>query len=137
VLIQTHHPDHPLLRTLASQGYPAFATAALAERREALLPPFAYQALLRAEAVEAERATAFLKAARALAEPIADGLELLGPAPAPMERRAGRYRAHLLLQATKRQDLHRFLDRWVGQLWAQCPDRHVRWALDVDPMELY
>jgi len=137
VLIQTHHPDHPLLRILTSQGYPAFATAALVERQDAWLPPFAYQALLRAEAVEAERATAFLKAARALAEPIADGLELLGPAPAPMERRAGRYRAHLLLQATRRQDLHRFLDRWVGQLWAQRPDRHVRWALDVDPMELY
>ena len=137
VLIQTHHPDHPLLRTLAFQGYPAFATAALAERREALLPPFAHQALLRAEAVDAERATAFLKAARVLAEPIADGLELLGPAPAPMERRAGRYRAHLLLQAARRQDLHRFLNRWVGQLWAQRPDRHVRWALDVDPMELY
>jgi primosomal protein N' (replication factor Y) len=137
VIIQTHHPDHPLLRTLASQGYPAFAEAALAERREAQLPPFAHQALLRAEAVDAERATAFLKAARALAEPIADGLELLGPAPAPMERRAGRYRAHLLLQAARRPDLHRFLDRWVTELWAQRPDRQVRWALDVDPTELY
>ena len=137
VLIQTHHPDHPLLRILTSQGYPAFAEAALAERREALLPPFAHQALLRAEAADSERAMAFLRAARALAEPIADGLELLGPAPAPMERRAGRYRAQLLLQAARRQDLHRFLDRWIGQLWAQRPDRAVRWALDVDPMELY
>ena len=137
VIIQTHHPDHPLLRTLAFQGYPAFAEAALAERREAQLPPFAHQALLRAEAVDAERATAFLKAARALAEPIADGLELLGPAPAPMERRAGRYRAHLLLQAVRRPDLHRFLDRWIVELWALRPDRQVRWALDVDPTELY
>lgn len=137
VLIQTHHPDHPLLHTLTSQGYPAFAAAALAERREALLPPFVHQALLRAEAVDSERAIAFLKAARALAEPIADGLELLGPAPAPMERRAGRYRAHLLLQAARRQDLHRFLDRWIDQLWAQRPDRAVRWALDIDPIALY
>ena len=122
---------------MVSEGYPAFATAALAERQAALLPPFAHQALLRAEAATAEQATAFLRAARALAEPIADGLELLGPAPAPMERRAGRYRAQLLAQAGQRQDLHRFLDRWAPQLRAQCDDRRVRWSLDIDPMDLY
>ncbi|TVR61571.1 MAG: primosomal protein N' [Candidatus Competibacteraceae bacterium] len=137
VIIQTHHPDHPLLRVLVSQGYPAFATAALAERQAALLPPFAHQALLRAEAADPERATAFLTAARALADPLADGVELLGPAPAPMERRAGRYRAQLLLQATHRQVLHRFLDRWTARIWARNADRQVRWSLDVDPMELY
>ena len=137
VIIQTHHPEHPLLRILVTQGYPAFATAALAERQAALFPPFAHQALLRAEAADLDRATAFLNAARALAEPIADGLELLGPAPAPMERRAGRYRAHLLLQATQRQPLHRFLDLWIAQLWAQPADRQLRWSLDVDPVELY
>ena len=137
VVIQTHHPDHPLLRVLVAEGYPAFAAAALAERQAALLPPFAHQALLRAEAVDPERATAFLNAARTLAEPVADGLELLGPAPAPMERRAGRYRAHLLLQATRRQDLHRFLGLWIARLWARPADRQIRWSLDVDPMELY
>ncbi len=137
VMIQTHHPDHPLLRVLVSAGYPAFAAAALAERQAALLPPFAYQALLRAEAGELERAIAFLNAARALAEPITEDLELLGPAPAPMERRAGRYRANLLIQATQRQSLHRFLDRWTALLRAERGDRQVRWSLDVDPMELY
>ncbi|MDG4552772.1 MAG: primosomal protein N' [Candidatus Competibacter sp.] len=137
VVIQTHHPDHPLLRVLVSQGYPAFAAAALEERQAAWLPPFAHQALLRAEAVEPERATAFLQAARTLADSRADGIELLGPAPAPMERRAGRYRAHLLLQATRRQDLHRFLDPWIAQLRAEHADRRVRWSLDVDPMELF
>ncbi len=137
VIIQTHHPDHPLLRILVSQGYPAFAAAALMERQAAALPPFAHQALLRAEAATAEQATVFLHTARALAEPIADGLELLGPAPAPMERRAGRYRAQLLLQAVHRQDLHHFLDLWTPRLWAQRNDHRVRWSLDVDPMELY
>ena len=137
VLIQTHQPDHPLLRVLVSQGYPAFATAALAERHAALLPPFAHQALLRAEAATAEQATAFLRVGLALAEPIAADVELLGPAPAPMERRAGRYRAQLLVQAAQRQRLHRFLDLWVPLLWAERGDRGVRWSLDVDPMELY
>ncbi|MCP5195575.1 MAG: primosomal protein N' [Gammaproteobacteria bacterium] len=137
VIIQTHHPDHPLLRTLVSRGYAAFAAEALMERQMALLPPFAYQALLRAEAVDPERATLFLQMALKLAEPLADDLELLGPAPAPMERRAGRYRAHLLIQATQRQILHRFLDRWALQLWAERTDRQVRWSLDIDPLELY
>ncbi|HOB61016.1 MAG TPA: primosomal protein N' [Candidatus Competibacteraceae bacterium] len=137
VIIQTHHPDHPLLRLLATQGYPAFAAAALDERQAAALPPFAHQALLRAESADPERAMAFLQAARALAEPLAAGLELLGPAPAPMERRAGRYRAHLLLQAVRRQDLHDFLEIWTVQLRKKPLDRHIRWSLDVDPMELY
>jgi len=137
VLIQTHHPNHPLLKILVSQGYPAFAAAALTERRAAWLPPFTHQALLRAEAVAAEQATAFLRAGLALAEPLADGVELLGPAPAPMERRAGRYRAQLLLQAAQRQDLHRFLDLWVPLLRTQHRDHRVRWSLDVDPIELY
>ncbi|MBK7983709.1 MAG: primosomal protein N' [Candidatus Competibacteraceae bacterium] len=137
VLIQTHQPDHPLLRVLVSQGYPAFATAALAERQAALLPPFAHQALLRAEATTAEQATAFLRIGLALAEPIAEDVELLGPAPAPMERRAGRYRAQLLVQAAQRQPLHRFLERWVPLLWAERGERSVRWSLDVDPIELY
>ena len=132
-----NHPDHPLLRILVSRGYPAFAAATLAERQAALLPPFAHQALLRAEAVAAEQATAFLRDARALAEPFADGVELLGPVPAPMERRAGRYRAQLLLQAAQRQPLHRLLEAWVARLWAQRHEHRVRWSLDVDPLELY
>lgn len=136
VIIQTRHPQHPLLRILVSAGYPAFASAALAERQAAMLPPFAYQALLRAEAADASCATTFLKTACALAQPLAAAVEVLGPAPAPMERRAGRYRAHLLLQAAQRQDLHRFLDQWLPLLHAERPDRQLRWSLDVDAQEL-
>jgi primosomal protein N' (replication factor Y) len=137
VLIQTHHPDHPLLRLLVTQGYPDYAVAALLERQATSLPPFAHQALLRAEAAVAEQATTFLRAGRALAEPIAAGVELLGPAPAPMERRAGRYRAQLLAQATQRQTLQHFLDHWASLLWAEHSKHRVRWSLDIDPIELY
>jgi primosomal protein N' (replication factor Y) len=96
VIIQTHHPDHPLLRTLVFQGYPAF------RRSGASRTASRTAAALRSSGAAAGRSRRcgtghrFSKAARALAEPIADGLELLVPAPAPMERRAGRYRAHLL-----------------------------------------
>ncbi len=137
VVIQTHHPEHPLLHLLLARGYGAFAEAALAERAEASLPPYSALALLRAEAVDAHAPQAFLEAARAIAEEAGvAGVQLLGPVSAPMERRAGRTRAQLLLQAPRRATLHRLLERclphWEGLKLA----RRVRWSLDVDPMEM-
>ncbi|MDH3590172.1 MAG: primosomal protein N', partial [Gammaproteobacteria bacterium] len=64
------------------------------------------------------------------------GIELLGPAPAPMPRRAGRYRAQLLIQGA-RQPLQSFLSTWKPNLAALEHARRVRWSLDVDPMELF
>jgi primosomal protein N' (replication factor Y) len=138
VLIQTHHPDHPLLNMLLQQGYEAFAKAALEERRQAHWPPFSHLALLRAEAVEQSLPMNFLAHARKLAE--AHGIrevQLLGPIPAPMERRAGRFRAQLLLQAENRAPLHRLLTPWVLELEKDKLGRKVRWSLDVDPQEMY
>ncbi len=136
VLIQTHVPDHPLLQTLLSDGYAAFASRALEERRLAELPPFAALALLRAEAPAQAAPTAFLDAARAAAEALRPpGVQLWGPIPAPMERRAGRYRAQLMLQALHRTELQRLLGAWVDALEQLPSGRKVRWSLDVDPME--
>lgn len=137
VLIQTHHPDHPLLRTLITQGYGAFAKAALGERREACLPPYGHQALLRADAAKLELAYDFLNAARDFAAGLERNVEVMGPVPAPMERRAGRYRAQLLIQAHRRQVLHEFLDHWTGFLATLKPFRQVRWSLDIDPADLF
>jgi primosomal protein N' (replication factor Y) len=136
VLIQTHHPDHPLLRQLVAAGYPAFAAAALAEREAAGLPPFRSLALLRAEAVDARAPDAFLSAAHDAAGPAA-GVEFWGPVPAPMERRAGRFRAQLLLVARDRGRLHRLLADWVPRLGGLKPARKVRWSIDVDPIDLF
>lgn len=137
VLIQTHHPDHPLLRLLIDGGYHAFAEAALAERREAAFPPYSHMALLRAEATDRDAPLAFLQEARGLAEPLAQGkVALWGPVAAPMERRAGRFRAQLLLQAAQRPDLHRLLGEWIVSLDGLKSARRVRWSLDVDPVDL-
>jgi primosomal protein N' (replication factor Y) len=137
VLIQTHHPDHPLLRTLLTEGYHRYAAAALAERREAELPPYVSLALLRAEATAADAPTRFLAEALTLARELATaGVILLGPIPSPMERRAGRYRAQLLVQAAQRSELHRLLDAWLPPLSQLPAGRKVRWSLDVDPMEM-
>ena len=94
VLIQTHHPDHPLLQTLLHSGYQAFAMAALQERQAAGLPPSRHLVLLRCESVEIRAAQTFLQEAADCARQVdLNDIELFGPIPAPMERRAdGRWR---------------------------------------------
>ncbi len=137
VLIQTHHPEHPLLQVLIREGYRHFGEAALAERRQAALPPFSCFALLRAEAPQRERVMAFLEEARARAVQLGDErVQSLGPVPAPMERRAGRFRAQLLVQSTERPALHALLAPWLSELEALQSARRVRWSLDVDPQEM-
>jgi len=142
VIIQTHLADHPLLIQLTEQGYFAFAEQALSERRAAGLPPFSHLALLRAEAHKPGQAEGFLdeactEAERLLKDMALGGIELLGPVPAPMERRAGRYRAQLLVQANARAPLHKLLATWLLTLENMPSGRQVRWSLDVDPVDLY
>jgi primosomal protein N' (replication factor Y) len=142
VLIQTEFPDHPLLLSLLAEGYEGFALAALKERGEASWPPFSRLAAVRDSAKTAEAALAFLTDARKAAEDLRASrggrvVRLLGPAPAAMAKRAGRYHAQLLLESADRTALHRFLDAWLPALEALPSGRRVRWALDVDPIELF
>ncbi len=136
VLLQTRQPDHPLLRTLIREGYPAFAAAALLERREAELPPYSYQALWRADA-QTEEAPALLLGR--LAELAAGPSEVLalGPVPAPMPRQAGRFRQQLLLQSAERKPLHELVDRLILHLPSLPEAKKVRWSVDIDPLDLY
>jgi len=137
VLIQTYHPDHPLLTRLIRQGYASFAEAALKERLQAGFPPYSRLALLRAEATESEAAMAFLNQAKKQAEPLNSdgGVQLWGPVAAPMEKRGGWYRAQLLLQTSQREVLHRLLSQWLPTLSAGT--NKMRWSLDVDPQDLF
>jgi primosomal protein N' (replication factor Y) len=138
VLIQTEYPEHPLLTQLIAGGYDAFAKAALEERKAARWPPFARIAVLRAEASRREIPLEFLDRARELAEALAErDVEVLGPATAPMERRAGLYRAQLLLHAPSHSPLQRLLARWLPAVEELPEARKVRWSLDVDPLELF
>ena len=135
VLLQTHHPEHPLLQTLVGGGYHAFADGELALREAAGFPPFAHLALLRAEAKRAELPLQFLQLAKTLLE--GSGIDLHGPLPAPMPRRAGYVRSQLLLAAPARAALHVALEGAVPALYAAPEARRVRWSLDVDPLDLY
>jgi primosomal protein N' (replication factor Y) len=136
VLLQTHHPDHPLLATLLDGGYPALAAQLLAERRDAGLPPFGHLALLRAEHADAATVPAFLAAAIGTI-PTPSGIALHGPLPAPMPRRAGAHRGQVLVEARDRTVLQSFLPSWLGAIRALPLQRRVRWSIDVDPIDLY
>src|SRR5690606_24015659 len=97
VLIQTQHPAHPLIECLLARGYGAFAELALESRRQAGWPPFSHLAMWRAEAAQRAPARAFLERVRASAAAARSAeVKVLGPAPAPMERKGGRYRMQLL-----------------------------------------
>lgn len=144
VLLQTHHPEHPLLLTLISGGYHAFAATELAQREAAGFPPFAPLALLRAESQQAQPPMAFLQAARRVLAPHAgrdaQGMPTLlldGPVVAPMPRRAGVYRAQLLIACDQRPRLHAILDAALPDIYALPEARRARWSLDVDPVDLY
>jgi primosomal protein N' (replication factor Y) len=138
VVLQTRHPDHPLLQVLVREGYPAFARAAAAERAAAALPPYAYQALWRAEAAQAEAPARFLGQLGALAgQQGGAALRVLGPAPAPLARRAGRYRWQLLLQSAQRAELHGTVERLLAAAPNLEDARRVRWSIDIDPVDLY
>jgi primosomal protein N' (replication factor Y) (superfamily II helicase) len=138
VLIQTEYPEHPLLAQLVTGGYDAYAEAALRERKDASWPPYARIAVLRAEAAGRDVPMAFLDLARELAQSCGvAGIELLGPAAAPMERRAGHYRAQLLLHAKGHAQLQRLFSRWLPLVEDLREARKVRWSLDVDPLELF
>jgi primosomal protein N' (replication factor Y) (superfamily II helicase) len=137
VLIQTEFPDHPLLTHLLAQGYDGFARASLEERAQAAWPPFSRLAALRDSARQPTAALAFLTEARRLARRPPGGVRLLGPVPAAIHKRAGRYHAQLLIEARERRPLHAFLDGWLPAVEQLKSARAVRWSLDVDPMELF
>ncbi|MFQ5470448.1 MAG: primosomal protein N' [Gammaproteobacteria bacterium] len=139
VFIQTHYPDNPLLNQLLQHDYSSFSRQLLEERRQAKLPPFTSLAILRAEATNEQLPVQFLQDARALGENshTEDHASILGPVPAPMERRAGRYRAQLLIQSDRRSSLQIFLRSWIPNFDSLRSSKKVKWSIDVDPADIF
>ena len=136
VILQTREPSHPMLQLLLARGYAGLADALLEERKMTQMPPFAHLALLRAESVKPQAALDFL--ARARTEFGNDSRVTIGdPVSAPMERRAGRYRAQLLLQSTSRPALQALLKDAIPRVEALKEARKARWSIDVDPADLF
>lgn len=132
VLIQTRYPQHPLYGALMAHDYDRFANGLLEERQMAGLPPFLYQALLRAEAKELSIAIEFLQqAAESVEHP---GIVINDPIPMTMTRVANVDRAQLLLESASRPALQAFLKVWMGVLREM--KSRVRWSLEVDPVDI-
>ena len=134
VVLQTHYPDHPLLTTLLEKGYQAFAEETLKLRHNMGLPPFSFQALFKTQCRHSEEAeNALSQLASFFYEQKIEGLQVLGPIPAPFSKKAGQYRWQLLLQHASRKQLQAALSRYSPEL---IKSSQVRLILDVDPLDL-
>ena len=140
VFIQTRFPEHSFFQFLQAHDFNSFAAAQIEQRLGAGFPPFGFFALLRAESTHQSKALQFLKRAREFLLPNED-LLVLDAVPAPMARRAGRYRAQLLLSSSKRSALNNCLQFWLSHLGENADAKKlansVRWSIDIDPMDFY
>jgi primosomal protein N' (replication factor Y) len=138
VYIQTRNPHHPVLTAAMGADYEEFARVELAERKSAGYPPYRRVALVRvssescAESEEAAKLLArwFAEAVRALS------VQVLGPAPAPLEKLRGRFRHHLLLRAPANEPAP--LRKLIAHFSENGPNagRNVKLSIDVDPVNL-
>ena len=144
VLIQTGNPDNTQLQSLIHQGYDAFAQDILNQRRTVDLPPFSYITLITSEAPNPQPVEEFLSNSAAVAREIIEannlggpeGVMVMGPMPAPMERRQGRMRWQLHLQARNRKPLHNLLYRLLPMMEQDPLTRKIRWSIDIDPQDM-
>jgi primosomal protein N' (replication factor Y) len=139
VLIQTHHPENPLLLELLHGGYRRFAQSAMTERQCANLPPFTYMALIRCESVQQDASLQFLAEISAILKSTINQKRLnvhsSGGMPAPMPKRAGKSRWQLALTSSNRQPLQQLLSLTKEDIYQLKSARKVRWSIDIDPMD--
>jgi len=137
VLVQTLHPQHPWLQLLVQGGYAAFIKPLLAERRSLGLPPFSNLALIRVESPRQQDAMQLLARLKQRIMRDHPSVELVGPVPAMLQRRAGRFRYQLLLNHAARAPLHAALKQACSELEAHRLPARTRWVVDVDPIGEY
>ncbi|MEB3415393.1 primosomal protein N' [Alteriqipengyuania sp. WL0013] len=129
VLLQTRHPEAAVIQALVEGDRDAFYEAETEARRHAGAPPFGrWAAIIVSSEDEAEARSA----AKLLggSKPAADGIDIYGPAPAPLSLLRGRYRYRLLVNARRNADLQKVIRSWLGG--HEFP-RGVRVAIDIDP----
>jgi primosomal protein N' (replication factor Y) len=140
ILVQTHQPEHALLGELTQRGYHAVAASLLEERRLMQLPPWTYQAVLKVESARRDQIKGFLAEAAGLAASMPQvqqhQVQIMGPIPAMLERKAGRFRYQLWLQSARRDVLQAFMQDWIAQVDVLKSGRQLRWRPDVDPLEM-
>jgi len=136
VILQTSQPQHPLLMNLLAQGYTETAKQLLNERTIWNYPPIGSQALIRANASNEGLTISFLhKISTQLKDLKITSVDLLGPIPSPIAKRANRYRFQILISAKNRRDLHHFLSYGFHVLTNARKSGGLRWSLEIDPTD--
>jgi primosomal protein N' (replication factor Y) len=138
VLVQTEIPDHPLYGALMRHDFNGYAEALMKERKSAGFPPYNYQTLLRFESVNEIAMQEFAQLAAKLARGLSKehpGITIYDPVPAAIARVAGKERMHMLVQSTSRAKLQKFSPAWHAAL-SEHSAKNIRWAIDVDPLDL-
>jgi primosomal protein N' (replication factor Y) (superfamily II helicase) len=129
VFLQTFQPDHPVMRALVSGQRDDFVAREAEARRDAGMPPYGRLAALVLSGPDAAVLDAFA-ATLSRAAPRGQGVEVLGPAPAPLALLRGRHRRRFLIKAGRAVNLHAALRDWLSKL---TPPHGVRLQVDVDP----
>jgi len=136
VFIQTSQPQHPFWKDLIKKGYSYTANKLLAERKTMGMPPSGYLSIFRAEDQQEQLAMQFLTEVQAIFNQSQQEVLVMGPVPAIMEKRAGRFRAQLLLSCAQRKPIHQLLDNTMAAISKLKLSRKVRWSIDIDPIDL-
>lgn len=135
VILQTHHPEHPLLQTLLKQGYHDFALSILAERQQTQLPPFSHQAMVRTEDFDSDTAAKFLISIKQGLLQLDENLWVMGPIPAAHAKRAGKFRWQLVIQHANRKKLQQIMTQAIPNIQALPLSNKVKWKIDIDPVD--
>jgi primosomal protein N' (replication factor Y) (superfamily II helicase) len=140
VILQTHYPDHPLIERIQQQDYAKISQWLLQERQDAMLPPYRHQTVIRANCHQFNHAMNFLQDVKQIIQinqtQTSDQVSLIGPMPAPIEKRAGKFRCYLILEANQRSSLRNSLQTNMHLITNSAFANKVRWYIDVDPKEL-
>jgi primosomal protein N' (replication factor Y) len=137
VVVQTHNPNHPLLKKIINNNYKSFFDDSIKERINHLWPPFYGAALLRAEATNKTKVFEFLSKISRFGETLKNQKTLfLGPVSSPIERKLGKHRGQILLLNKNRKKLHSTLNQVILFIEKNDINKGVRWIIDVDPIDM-
>ena len=138
VIIQSHYPDHPALQAMVSVNYGDQARALLANRRATGMPPAGQLLILRTDCADSAMGEKFLQTVRDQARAaLPPDIQLIGPLPSPMQRRAGKFRCQLIMLARERRSARQAAAILVARAEATPARRGLKWSVDVDPLDLY
>jgi primosomal protein N' (replication factor Y) (superfamily II helicase) len=128
--LQTHQPEHPVMRALIAQDREAFYDAEIEARERTAYPPFGRLASLVVSGEDKHETQSFGRAL-ARAAPLDETVRILGPAEAPLALIRGRHRLRLLIKAPRAYDLSAYVREWLAE--GPKPKGSLKLDIDIDP----